>query len=195
MFSRSKVAPITSPTIAPPTTEAIVPPIDIAPLVPGGTCSKVVTNRGFDRDKIPSSEARVSPRQHANCLYHNQPQSRRAREEREGRRHPPQSRQQQEFAVPVSNVDIERAPPIWPAVVSRDFAQIQGFWNIQPPRVCKLRLRTLGYKSSVPEKSCGYCGSTVRKHLPPISIPRFLVPVLQSSLLILPIYLEALSSE
>ena len=40
----------------------------MAPLVPGGTRLKVVMSRGGDFERIPSSDASVSPRQHANCL-------------------------------------------------------------------------------------------------------------------------------
>ena len=59
-----------SPTIAPPKTDASVPPNDIAPFVPGGTRLKVVISLGCERDKIPSSDASVSPKQHENCLNH-----------------------------------------------------------------------------------------------------------------------------
>lgn len=38
------------------------------PFVPGGTGLKLVTRRGGERDKIPSSDAKVSPKQHAKCL-------------------------------------------------------------------------------------------------------------------------------
>jgi hypothetical protein len=39
-----------------------------APLVPGGTTFSVVISLGGERDKIPNSEASVSPRQQAKCL-------------------------------------------------------------------------------------------------------------------------------
>lgn len=40
----------------------------MAPFVPGGTRLKVVMSRGGDFERIPSSDASVSPRQHASCL-------------------------------------------------------------------------------------------------------------------------------
>jgi hypothetical protein len=40
----------------------------MAPLVPGGTRLKVVMSRGVDFERIPSSDASVSPMQHASCL-------------------------------------------------------------------------------------------------------------------------------
>lgn len=57
----SSVRPITMP----PDMDATVPSVDIPPLVPGGTGWNVVTKRGLDLESIPSSEANVSPRQHA----------------------------------------------------------------------------------------------------------------------------------
>ena len=48
--------------------ETVVPRTDTAPLVPGGTPLKVVMSRGGDFERIPSSDASVSPRQHASCL-------------------------------------------------------------------------------------------------------------------------------
>ena len=60
--------PANRPTNAPPAIEATVPTRDIAPFVPGGTCLRVVIKRGLDFDRMPSSEARVSPRQQAKCL-------------------------------------------------------------------------------------------------------------------------------
>ena len=54
---------------APPTIEAVVPIRDIAPFVPGGTGLKVVIKSGLDFDRMPSSDARVSPRQQAKCLF------------------------------------------------------------------------------------------------------------------------------
>lgn len=56
---------IVTPMIRPPDRDARVPARDIAPLVPGGTLANVVTSRGGDLDRIPSSEAIVSPKQHA----------------------------------------------------------------------------------------------------------------------------------
>lgn len=55
------------PIKKPPASEAIVPIADIAPFVPGGTRLSVVTMIGEDFDRIPNSEAKVSPRQHAKC--------------------------------------------------------------------------------------------------------------------------------
>lgn len=60
---------MSSPTSAPPTIEAIVPNRDIAPFVPGGTGLRVVIKNGLDFDRMPSSDARVSPRQQAKCLF------------------------------------------------------------------------------------------------------------------------------
>jgi hypothetical protein len=56
------------PMITPPARDARVPEVDVAPLVPGGTLAKVVIRRGGDLDKIPISDAMVSPKQHAKCL-------------------------------------------------------------------------------------------------------------------------------
>lgn len=67
-FSKISVIPVSSPTSAPPTIEAVVPTMDIAPFVPGGTGLRVVIKSGLDFDRIPSSDARVSPRQQAKCL-------------------------------------------------------------------------------------------------------------------------------
>jgi hypothetical protein len=63
------VIPVSSPTSAPPTIDAIVPIRDIAPFVPGGTGLRVVIKCGLDFDRMPSSDARVSPRQQAKCLF------------------------------------------------------------------------------------------------------------------------------
>lgn len=54
---------------APPAIEATVPNRDIAPFVPGGTSLRVVIKRGLDFDRMPSSDARVSPKQQAKCLF------------------------------------------------------------------------------------------------------------------------------
>lgn len=67
-FWRMTLAAIVMPMIAPPIIEASVPPKEIPPLVPGGTGFSVVISTGFDWESIPSSEARVSPKQHAKCL-------------------------------------------------------------------------------------------------------------------------------
>ena len=61
--------PVSSPTSAPPAIEAIVPIVDIAPFVPGGTGLRVVIKIGLDFDRMPSSDASVSPRQQAKCLF------------------------------------------------------------------------------------------------------------------------------
>jgi hypothetical protein len=79
LFSSTRHIPITRPTKAPPTTEATVPPIDIPPFVPAGTFLNVVMSLGCDRERIPSSDARVSPKQHEKCLYHNQLKVKRTR--------------------------------------------------------------------------------------------------------------------
>jgi len=62
------VIPVSRPTNAPPAIEAAVPARDIAPFVPGGTGLRVVIKSGLDFDRMPSSDARVSPRQQAKCL-------------------------------------------------------------------------------------------------------------------------------
>jgi len=64
----SKVIAMVSPINPPPRKETAVPTSDMAPFVPGGTGFKVVIRIGLAGDKIPSSEARVSPRQQAKCL-------------------------------------------------------------------------------------------------------------------------------
>lgn len=46
----------------------MVPVGDIPPFVPGGTGLRVVISRGWEGDKMPISEARVSPRQQEKCL-------------------------------------------------------------------------------------------------------------------------------
>ena len=65
-FSSSSSRLIVSPIMPPPAIETAVPRRDMAPFVPGGTCFKVVTRIGFDFDKMPSSEASVSPKLHPN---------------------------------------------------------------------------------------------------------------------------------
>ena len=52
----------------PPRMEARVPPREIPPFVPGGTGLRVVMRMGLEWERMPSSEARVSPRQQAKCL-------------------------------------------------------------------------------------------------------------------------------
>jgi hypothetical protein len=64
-FSTISVVPIRIPTNPPPTTDTVVPNAVTPPFVPGGTVLNVVISLGLDRAKIPSSDASVSPRQHA----------------------------------------------------------------------------------------------------------------------------------
>jgi len=45
-----------------------VPKTVTPPFVPGGTGFRVVISLGFERARIPSSDAKVSPRQHPKCL-------------------------------------------------------------------------------------------------------------------------------
>ena len=52
----------------PPKIDARVPVLEIPPFVPGGTVLRVVMRMGGVLDRIPSSEARVSPRQQEKCL-------------------------------------------------------------------------------------------------------------------------------
>lgn len=54
-----------NPIITPPETEAKVPRVDTPPFVPGGTRLNVVMRMGGDLERIPTSEASVSPKQHA----------------------------------------------------------------------------------------------------------------------------------
>ena len=68
MFCHSKVIARVSPIKVPPANEERVPMVDIPPFVPGGTGFRVVMRMGGERDKMPSSEASVSPRQQAKCL-------------------------------------------------------------------------------------------------------------------------------
>lgn len=51
--------------ISPPARDATVPRTDRPPLVPGGTGLNVVIKIGGDLDKMPSSDAKVSPKQQA----------------------------------------------------------------------------------------------------------------------------------
>lgn len=52
----------------PPARDAAVPRVDMPPLVPGGTGLSVVIKMGGDLDNIPSSDARVSPKQQEKWL-------------------------------------------------------------------------------------------------------------------------------
>jgi len=51
--------------INPPIKDAAVPRTDKPPLVPGGTGLRVVIKMGGDLDNMPSSDAKVSPKQQA----------------------------------------------------------------------------------------------------------------------------------
>jgi hypothetical protein len=68
LFSSMRLVAMANPTILPPKREASVPPRDMAPLVPGGTGLSVVIKIGGEWERMPSSEANVSPRQQAKCL-------------------------------------------------------------------------------------------------------------------------------
>lgn len=57
-----------APMMTPPDSEAKSPSKDTPPFVPGGTHLNVVIRSGELRESMPSSEASVSPRQHAKCL-------------------------------------------------------------------------------------------------------------------------------
>jgi hypothetical protein len=52
----------------PPARDATVPRMDMPPLVPGGTRLSVVIKMGDDLDNMPSSDARVSPKQQEKWL-------------------------------------------------------------------------------------------------------------------------------
>ena len=54
-----------TPMSVPPAREESVPMVDMPPFVPGGTGLSVVMRMGGDLERMPSSEANVSPRQHA----------------------------------------------------------------------------------------------------------------------------------
>ena len=69
MLCTISVAAIVTPMNSPPPTDAKVPVGDSPPFVPGGTGLSVVIRMGGERERMPSSDARVSPRQHAKCLY------------------------------------------------------------------------------------------------------------------------------
>lgn len=60
----ARVRPMTNP----PARDATVPRTDKPPLVPGGTGLNVVIRMGGDLDNIPSSDAKVSPKQQAKWL-------------------------------------------------------------------------------------------------------------------------------
>lgn len=64
-LSQMRLAATVRPMTTPPDRDARVPTSDTPPFVPGGTREKVVMRIGGDLDRIPSSEASVSPRQHA----------------------------------------------------------------------------------------------------------------------------------
>lgn len=68
VLSISSVTPIVKPMIIPPSADAATPNGDMPPLVPGGTRENVVIRMGEDLERMPISEARVSPRQQAKCL-------------------------------------------------------------------------------------------------------------------------------
>ena len=61
-------AAIVRPMSRPPPRDDKVPTTDMPPFVPGGTGLREVMRIGRERERIPSSEASVSPRQHAKCL-------------------------------------------------------------------------------------------------------------------------------
>lgn len=67
-FSTESVAHIVQPIAIPPPMDALVPSHDNAPLVPGGTKRKVVRRIGGVVERMPSSDASVSPRQQPKCL-------------------------------------------------------------------------------------------------------------------------------
>ena len=60
----ARVRPITNPPIR----DATVPRTDIPPLVPGGTGLNEVIKMGGDLDNMPSSDAKVSPKQQEKWL-------------------------------------------------------------------------------------------------------------------------------
>ena len=70
LSSKSDAANVT-PMMMPPAAEAAVPVRETPPFVPGGTTLNVVISRGGVFERIPSSEASVSPRQHAKWLFGN----------------------------------------------------------------------------------------------------------------------------
>jgi hypothetical protein len=57
------------PISPPPSADTARPSGEIPPFVPGGTGVKVRTERGGEVERIPSSEARVSARQHERWLW------------------------------------------------------------------------------------------------------------------------------
>jgi len=67
-FSITSEMNIVAPMNKPPNKLASVPPSETPPFVPGGTVLNVVTSTGGCEERMPSSEARVSPRQQAKWL-------------------------------------------------------------------------------------------------------------------------------
>ncbi len=67
-LSNINVMDIVIPIITPPATDASVPRADTPPFVPGGTLLQVVIKKGADLERMPNSDAIVSPRQQAKCL-------------------------------------------------------------------------------------------------------------------------------
>lgn len=67
-FSMASVTARVRPMTNPPARDATVPRVDKPPLVPGGTDLSVVIKMGGDLDNIPSSDARVSPKQQEKWL-------------------------------------------------------------------------------------------------------------------------------
>lgn len=68
VFSMASVVARVSPITNPPARDATVPRTDKPPLVPGGTGLSVVIKMGGDLDNMPSSDARVSPKQQEKWL-------------------------------------------------------------------------------------------------------------------------------
>ncbi len=68
VLCQTRDAAIVRPMSSPPAREDTVPITDMAPFVPGGTGLRVVMRIGRERERIPSSDASVSPKQHAKCL-------------------------------------------------------------------------------------------------------------------------------
>lgn len=64
-FSTTIEMNIVTPMDKPPNKLASVPPTETPPFVPGGTVFSVVIRIGGREERIPSSDARVSPRQQA----------------------------------------------------------------------------------------------------------------------------------
>lgn len=68
LLSARSAPAIVAPMASPPPSDASVPTSDMPPFVPGGTGLSVVMRMGGVRERMPSSEASVSPRQHAKWL-------------------------------------------------------------------------------------------------------------------------------